>query len=207
MKKIILIGAIALCGAMNAQTKFGVKAGYALSSVNTKIDGVDEEDMDEMDAMSTFYVGALVEHKLTDKFGLQAELLYSPMGAKYSESVGGDKYELKHKLGTLQLPIGAKYYPTESFALTAGLNFGFILSAKEEETWTEDGDSGSETNDIEDTSSLNLAPFIGAEYTLPMGLFFDARYNFGVSNLYNGEFKDEISTKNSFFQIGVGYKF
>lgn len=203
MKKIILIGAIALCGAMNAQTKFGVKAGYALSSVNTKVDGIDEEDMDEMDAMSTFYVGALVEHKLTDKFGLQAELLYSPMGAKSSGSDSDGKWEDKLKIGTLQLPIGAKFYPTESFALTAGVNFGFILSSEYEYTW----DGESETEDIEDMSSLNLAPFIGAEYTLPMGLFFDARYNLGVSNLYTGEGSDDYKIKNSFFQIGVGYKF
>ena len=203
MKKIILIGAIALCGAMNAQTKFGVKAGYALSSVNTKVDGIDEEDMDEMDAMSTFYVGALVEHKFSEKFGLQAELLYSPMGAKSSGSDSDGNWEDKLKIGTLQLPIGAKFYPTESFALTAGVNFGFILSSEYEFTW----DGESETEDIEDMSGLNLAPFIGAEYTLPMGLFFDARYNLGVSNLYTGEGSDDYKMKNSFFQIGVGYKF
>ena len=188
---------------MNAQTKFGVKAGYALSSVNTKVDGIDEEDMDEMDAMSTFYVGALVEHKFSEKFGLQAELFYSPMGAKSSGSDSDGNWEDKLKIGTLQLPIGAKFYPTESFALTAGVNFGFILSSEYEFTW----DGESETEDIEDMSGLNLAPFIGAEYTLPMGLFFDARYNLGVSNLYTGEGSDDYKMKNSFFQIGVGYKF
>ena len=68
-------------------------------------------------------------------------------------------------------------------------------------------ESDSGTEDIKDeTKSLNLAPFIGAEYQLPNGMFFDARYNIGVTNLVKDPEGDE-SAKNSFFQIGLGYKF
>lgn len=129
------------------------------------------------------------------------------MGAKYSDSEGGAEYKAEYKLETLQLPIGAKFYATESFALMAGLNFGFILSAESKETYSFEGEEESDSDDIEDHSSLNLAPFVGVEYNLPMGLFVDARYNMGVSNLYNGEGSDDYTVKNGFFQIGVGYKF
>ena len=212
MKKLILVGALALCGAINAQeTRFGAKAGYSLSMLKAEYDNTTIES----DGKSTFYAGVLVEHKLNDQFALQAEVLYSPLGGKYveSESVAGFgyTYEADTKLGTVQVPVMAKYYVTENIALGAGVNFGLILSADQD--WSEtivspEGtvtESGSE--DIKDeVSSLNLAPFIGAEYNLENGLFFDARYNMGVSNLVKDP-TDGESMKLSFFQVGLGFKF
>lgn len=52
---------------------------------------------------------------------------------------------------------------------------------------------------------MNLAPFLGVEYALENGLFFDARYSLGVSNLSNDNSGGTI--KNSFAQVGVGFKF
>lgn len=214
MKKLILMSAVALFGTISAQTKFGVKAGYALSSLSAKYDG----EKIESDAKSTFYVGALIEHKLTDKFALQAEVLYSPLGGKESESesetVMGQtynyKYESESNFGTLLIPVGAKYFVSDGFAVGAGLNFGIITSAKLKEegsvTFQGETETYSEEEDIKKyTNGLNLAPYIGAEYNLPMGLFFDARYNLGVSNLAKDS--EDGTVKNSFFQIGVGYKF
>ncbi len=216
MKKTILLGAIALFGAMNAQTKFGAKAGYSLSTIKAESDGESESS----DPKSTFYVGALVEHKFSSKFALQAEILYSPLGGKETEegteSFEGTtfsfKSENKLELGTLLIPVGAKYYITDSFNVGAGLNFGIITSAKSKwsETWTAGGETESDSGeeDIKEfTKTLNLAPFVGAEYNLANGLFFDARYNFGVSNLAKNEDGDDYKLTNSFFQIGLGYKF
>ena len=217
MKKLFLVGALALFGAVNAQqTKFGVKAGYSLSSL--KLEGTDEEEYDSK-SKSSFYVGGLVEHKLTDKVGLQAELLYSETGGKYSnsisETIGGDTYtensDSDIKIGNLMLPVSVKYYPAENFSLSGGLNFVFILSAKYKYSYNLSGgdfsDSYSETEDIKDEiKSLNLAPFIGAEYQLPNGMFFDARYNIGLTNLVKDP-EDDESAKNSFLQVGLGYRF
>ena len=215
MKKLLLVGAVALFGAMNAQeVKFGAKAGYSLSTLKIDADG---ESFD-YDAKSTFYVGGLVEYKLNDKFALQGELLYSPLGGKNKTSssqtlplVGTVSYteEDEVKFGTLQIPVSAKYYVTESLALGAGLNFGIITSAKSEYNYSYNGgginESESGSEDIKDyTKSLNLAPFIGAEYNLTNGLFFDARYNIGVSNLAD---ESGVDMKNSFLQVGIGYKF
>ena len=46
---------------------------------------------------------------------------------------------------------------------------------------------------------------IGAEYNLPMGLFFDANFTLGLTNLAAKQSKADI--KNRVIQIGVGYKF
>lgn len=218
MKKLFLVGALALFGAMNAQeTRFGAKAGYVMS--NLKAEG--EGETYEFDAKSSFYIGGLVEHKFNDTFGLQGELLFSPIGGKQSESftyvepgLGGTisvSEETDWKFGTLQIPVMGKFYATESLAFAAGMNFGIIISAEVDYEATASYEGFSETEsgseDIkDDVNTLNLAPFIGAEYNLENGLFFDARYNLGVSNLIKNPEGDE-NLKNSFLQVGLGYKF
>lgn len=221
MKKLLLIASVAMMGAVaNAQEfKFGPKAGYSLSMLKAEGDG----ESYKFDSKSTFYAGAFVEYKFNDKFGVQGEVLYSPIGGKQKESfsyadmgaqVTGSE-ETDFKLGSVQIPVSAKYFATENLAFALGLNVGIITSAKVDytstatvsfmgETQTE-SESGSE--DVKnEMNTLNLAPFVGAEYTLENGLFFDARYNLGVSNLIKNQEGNE-TLKNSFFQVGIGFKF
>ena len=61
----------------------------------------------------------------------------------------------------------------------------------DDKTMTEKGDD-----------SFDFGLGIGAEYNLPMGLFFDANFNLGLTSLGNNP-----SAKNRVFQIGIGYKF
>lgn len=222
MKKLLLIATVALLGnvAVNAQeVRFGAKGGYSLSMLKAEGDG----ESYKFDSKSTFYVGGLVEYKFNDKFGIQGEVLYSPIGGKQEETLTYSEMgatvnateKSDFKFGSLQIPVSAKYFATENLAFGVGLNFGIITSAKVEysstatvnfmgETVTE---SESGTEDIkDDINTLNLAPFIGAEYTLENGLFFDARYNLGVSNLIKNPEGNE-TLKNSFLQVGIGFKF
>ncbi|CAA7197652.1 porin family protein [Chryseobacterium potabilaquae] len=216
MKKLLFIGVLSLLAANgNAQeTKFGAKAGYSFSAVKVN-EAQDDLSARSTSNKSTFYVGAFVEHKLSDKFGIQGELLYSPLGGKenVSESLGEFNFSQKSeiKFGTLLIPVSAKYFISESFSVAAGVNFGIILSAKQKtevsgnfpegvEVEAEDGEF-----DIKDNvKKLNLVPFVGVEYALENGLFFDARYNLGVSNLVK---EGPGKVTNSFAQIGIGFKF
>ena len=212
MKKILFLGAVALFGVVKAQnTKFGIKGGYSLSTLKKESDLPTSKK-----GKSTFYIGALVEHKVSNKFALQGEILYSPLYGSYSMSGFFSEffynYETDIKLETLQIPLMAKFYFSENIALAGGVNLGFILSADEE--WTakyltlaDEISISSGSDDMSDElGSVNFAPFIGAEYNLSNGLFFDARYNIGVSNLNNSGLEDEL-LKVGFFQAGLGYKF
>ncbi|WP_333854468.1 porin family protein [Epilithonimonas sp.] len=217
MKKLFLVGALALFGAMNAQTKFGVKGGYLMSNLKAESGNMSITS----DAKSSFYVGGLVEHKLTDKFAIQGELLYADLGGKTTEEESEGGYYIKatekDNIGTLLIPISAKYYVANAFSLSAGVNFGFVISAKAK--YSLDHNLPSEyVEEIEDyldaqdsdfkdnIKTLNLSPFVGAEYSLSNGLFFDARYNFGVTNMVKDPVGDE-KAKVSFLQIGLGFKF
>jgi len=217
MKKFLLIAAAAVVSAnLSAQeTRFGVKAGYSMSTI--KVD----EQMDDLEARNTdpshtFYVGALVEHKISDKFGLQGEILYSPLGGKEDYNASQDDVYFREKtkltFGTLLIPVSAKYFITEGLSVSAGASFGIILSAKQK-TVIDAGigipglelEGDDEVDIKDDVNKLNIAPFIGAEYMLENGLFFDARYNMGVSNLVKEDNAGKMT--NSFLQVGVGFKF
>ncbi|PQA91962.1 hypothetical protein B0A69_16195 [Chryseobacterium shigense] len=214
MKKLLLIAAAAAVSInLSAQeTRFGAKAGYSLSTLKFK-DGGNSENSDPS---HTFYVGALVEHKLSDKFALQGEVLYSPLGGKVEAAEGSDEAfvgaKSKIKFGTLMVPVSAKYFITEGLSVSAGASFGFILSAKTKYEVNAglglpglDISLGDEVDIKDQTNTLNIAPFLGAEYALENGLFFDARYNMGVSNLAKDSGDGKLT--NSFLQVGVGFKF
>ena len=94
------------------------------------------------------------------------------------------------------MPLWVKY-DIAGFRPKAGINLGGLLAVTEKE------DGNSETLVPEKRFDLGLG--IGAEYNLPMGLFFDATFNLGLLNLATEN--SAISVKNRVIQIGVGYKF
>ncbi|MCU7616747.1 PorT family protein [Chryseobacterium sp. PBS4-4] len=218
MKKLLLIASVVLMGvATKAQEfRFGPKAGYSLSTLKYK----DNQDVDSTDPMHTFYVGGVAEYKISDNFGIQGELLYSPLGGKINEQAQDPddaatyiKIQQKTTLETLLIPVSAKFFVSENFSLSAGASFGVILSAKSK-TVADFGlgvipgfeISADDERDIKDQiNTLNIAPFLGAEFMLENGLFFDARYNYGVSNLAKNSGDGKLT--NSFLQVGVGFKF
>lgn len=220
MKKLLLIAAVAVLGvSANAQEfRFGPKAGFAMSTIKLD-DKQDDLGARKMDPKYTFYVGGMAEYKFNDKFALQGEVLYSPLGAK--EKIDGVNAgglfvgeQTKITFGTLLIPVSAKYFITEGFSVAAGLNVGIILTAKQKTVLGSDllgleveaEDSDYKDGDIKKAvKTLNLAPFLGVEYALENGLFFDARYSLGISNLSNDNSGGSI--KNSFAQVGVGFKF
>ena len=217
MKKLLLIAAVAVMGssAYAQEFRFGPKAGFAMSTL--KIDEKqDDAGKRTMDPKYTFYIGGMAEYKINDNFGFQAEVLYSPLGAK--EKIDGINAgimfvgeQTKVNLGTLLVPVSAKYFISENFSVAAGANFGIILSAKQKTVIGSDfadmeieGDSG-EVDIKDDIKTLNIAPFVGVEYMFENGFFIDGRYSLGVSNLSNDGSGGKVT--NSFAQIGVGFKF
>lgn len=178
MKKVILtVAAVFALTFANAQDKkggssdmkFGVKAGYLNSNFTGDAD---------TDAISSFYLGGLVDFSISEKFHIQPELLYSMEGAKDA------------KLNFIRIPVMAKYYVADGFNIQAGPEFAFKAG----------GDSA-----IKDaTKSLDYGLGFGAGYELESGLFFDARYNLGLANIYDGSGFD---VKTSSFGVGLGYRF
>jgi len=193
MKKILLsaVAVFALGTAAQAQDiNFGVKAGANFSTIAS--------DNDEgIGTRTGFHVGAIAEFKFSDTFSLQPELVYSMMGSSYD--FGGDSYDTK--LDYITIPVVAKYYVFEGFDIEAGPQVGFLASAKEEDTDAKDF-----------YKSVDFGVTAGVGYALPMGVFFQARYYIGLSDIYDipddvEEAFGESSANNYSIQLSVGYKF
>ncbi|WP_109300839.1 porin family protein [Aquimarina sp. AU474] len=196
MKKFLVFVVLAsvsfVAKAQEESIRFGAKAGVNFATV--------KGDSQNVDSRTGFHVGALAEIPITEKFAFQPELLYSSQGTQIDVT----DFESKTKLDYLNIPLMAKYYVAQGLSLQAGPQIGFLLSAN-----AEGEDSGqSFDQDLKDElSSFDFGLNFGAGYQLDMGVFFDARYNLGISNVFDEDTAEGDNVQNSVFQFSVGYKF
>lgn len=203
MKKLIFVGITVLTfGVTSAQdVNFGVKGGLNVTTLTG--------DIEDLDPKIGFHVGGFAEIKLNEKFAIQPELLFSTQGAKaeyFDDFDGFDvKVEENLKLNYINLPIMAKYFITEKFNIQAGPQVSFLMSAKNEVTYSFEGESDSEEFDIkDDTKAIDFGFNLGLGYSFTDKLFAEARYNFGLSSIPDDS---DVDVKNAVFQVSFGYRF
>ncbi|MFN3755895.1 MAG: porin family protein [Flavobacterium sp.] len=204
MNKILLtVATILTFGVATAQDlSFGAKAGLNMSTLTG--------DVEDVKSIFGFHVGGFVEFKISEKFSLQPELLYSTQGAKaeYSENFDGFNVKISEtvNLGYLNIPIMAKYYVSEKFNIQAGPQIGLNLSAKAKSEASFGGESFSETEDIkEDIEALDFGLNFGLGYNISEKIFIEGRYNLGLSNIIKDSGDEKV--KNGVFQLSLGYRF
>ncbi|MEK6494635.1 porin family protein [Myroides odoratimimus] len=196
MKKITLslIAVLAISLTANAQkpdVKIGAKTGLNVSNL-TNSDG--------LSSRTSMHVGAVAEIFITEKFSVQPELLYSAQGAKSDFAIDGngnfDFGKTTLKLDYITIPVMAKYYIVKGLNIQAGPQFAFNVNAKVD------------SEDVKDEiKGFEFGVNFGAGYELPMGIFFDARYNVGVTDFAKKIDGVQLKSKNGVFQLSVGYKF
>ena len=188
MKKLILFAALAVFGftQVNAQAKFGAKAGANLANL--------VGDIEDNKMLFGFHVGAVAEFAISEDFFIAPELLFSTQGYKLDD----DDFDASLNLNYINLPIMAKYQVADGFTLEAGPQIGFLMSSK----FKVEGESG----DAEGLSDIDFGLNLGLGYRLESGLFFQGRYNIGLSNVAD-EGGDDFKINNSVIQFSVGYFF
>lgn len=176
---MLLIGAIVFSASVSAQgLELGLKAGANFSTFN---------DAMNVSNKTGFLFGAFAGVKFNSKLAIQSELLYSQQGAEF------DAGEID--LTYINLPVYAKIYLVKGLNFQGGPQFGFVVDDNVSQVFEEIGDS------IE-AKTFDLSGIVGLGYDFPMGLRFDARYNFGVTKTFDGE-----DGKNGVFSLAVGYSF
>ncbi|MES2812081.1 MAG: porin family protein [Bacteroidota bacterium] len=197
MKKLLLTAIIAVFafGSTNAQeTKFGVKAGLNLGTLSGDFEDAFVDS--DMKMRPSFHVGGFAEIKLSPKFAVQPELLYSVEGGK--QDVDGSSEKLIWDLAYVNVPIMAKYYATEKLSLELGPQVGFLMKAEA----TFDGDTVAEFK--EDSKSTAISLNLGAGYNITENLFGSVRYSLGMTNILD---MDDFDSKSNVLALSVGYKF
>jgi hypothetical protein len=208
MKKLVFITAVTVMSisiGKAQEVRIGAKGGVNFSSFTG-------DDLGDVESRTGFHVGGLVEIPISEKFSVQPEILYSSQGAKYDDAgnEGGVdySYNITRKLDYIQVPIIAKFYVAEGFALEAGPQVGFLTSSKDEFEGTLGGVTVSGDNeDLDNISSIDVSLGGGVSYRLPMGVFFGARYNYGLTNINDGDNADDQKIHNNVLQVSAGYSF
>lgn len=184
MKKVLLVGAVALFGAVNAQT-FGVKAGLNIASLS---------NFEDSKAKIGFNGGVFMNAPLAASFSIQPEVIYNAKGAKYDDAV-----DVNMNLDYISAPVMFQYQATPEFYLEAGPEFSFLMSGKLK---AED-----ESLDIKDElNSFDFGIGLGAGYFFTSNIGVTARYVAGVTDIIKDNPSDE-TVKNNVFQVGLVYKF
>jgi hypothetical protein len=199
MKKIVLIGALALAAGFSYGQTIIPKVGLTLATL-----GGDDAG-DEAKSKAGFTVGVALNMPLGDgMFSLQPELNYIQKGVKYEE---GDFKETL-SLGYLEVPVLAKvtFGEATKFYFNAGPSVGFGLGGKykiEEDGEKEEADVkfGDDKNDgkfyIQKGTDIGLQ--LGGGVIIAEKVMIDLRYGLGLTDL-----EDDSSIKNNVFQLTVG---
>ncbi|MDU6660536.1 MAG: porin family protein [Capnocytophaga sp.] len=223
--------AFATITAVNAQEfKVGAKAGLLLSDLSTSDASIQTKEHNvlylETTEISTaikagFHFGGFIEYGFNDRLFVEGGIDYSFQGAKVKStkttklnlsSQDATYYEYKPdgasiRTQQLNIPLWVKY-DIAGFRPKVGVNLGFLTKA-ELKAKSENGNS--ETLSLNPNKTFDFGLGLGAEYNLSFGLFFDATFNMGLTDVSTKEKTAEefpaLNFKNRVIQIGVGYKF
>ena len=234
MKKIFIIAAMAVAGitTANAQEfKVGAKAGFLMSNVSVDSSSfIEEAGKLSTSKLNTafrpgFHFGAFIEYGFNEKIWVEAGVDYAFQGANLKSIEGtvinvsdgsliaSDKANIKNgwlKTQQFNIPLWVKY-DISGFRPKVGVNLGFLSKVKANSEI--EGGPTVENKSLTPDKKFDFGLGFGAEYNLPMGLFFDATFNLGLTKLSNKEKNDDGTYseggkfKNRVIQIGVGYKF
>ena len=190
MKKMFLAAAMMLASvatfAQNAEGQITIQPKVGLNIANLT-------DADDADARIGLAVGAEFEYGVTDMIGISAGFLYSMQGAKTTI----ENVDATMKLDYLNVPILANVYVAPGLAVKLGIQPSFKLSSK----FKAETSGVSAEADLDDVKGFDISIPVGLSYQY-QNIVLDARYNWGVTKIM-----DDVDSKNSVFQITLGYKF
>lgn len=182
---LMLLAASTTTFAQNAVGSFSLqpKAGISIA---------DMTDTQGTTSRIGFVGGLEGEYQASDIFSLSLGVNYSQEGFKMKNS------DNKIKLDYINVPILANVYLTRGLAVKVGVQPGFNVG----NSVTVDGNTmSSSKKDYDGIKSVALSIPVGLSYEIS-NVVLDARYNWGVTKAFDG-----LDSKNSVFQVTIGYKF
>jgi hypothetical protein len=222
MKKItmILASGILLAATAQAQSKtsFSVRAGVNLQNLN----GEDENGTKHEYKMATkWHIGVEADVPVGTDFYFRPGLVFNNKGAQQSETIMGEKFEMKANVAYIDIPMSFVYKPQVGSGraiLGFGPYAGFGISGKmkaEMAGQSEEADIEFK-NDVKASDPdafylkrLDAGANIFAGYEFTPNIFVQLNAQLGLVNIepkYEGQ-SSESKTKHTGFGLSVGYRF
>ena len=204
-------------GTFSLQPKVGSTVAWLTNMPNLS-DGF--TSIDKQPTVGALF-GVEAEYQISDQFSIAAGVNYAMQGSgweDYSLTVGTSKLSLndaKVQLDYINVPLVANLYLFKGFAVKAGVQVGFLATAKMKGDMELKTDYGSQNIKLEDKSDnfkdgcekVDFSIPVGISYEFPAPVVIDLRYNLGLLKV-NKEFESAPShnAKNNVIQLTVGYK-
>lgn len=186
MKNISLfVFALVLVSVANAQKhlpKFGLKAGANFANVSDNIGNMG-------DSKTGLYAGALWHIHLGQQFALQPEAVFSRQGLK-----GGNE---KLHMDYINIPVQLQYMFDNGFRLETGPQVGVMINSTHKL-----GDTETSLYKSDAFNNVDLSWALGLNYLSSSGIGIGARYNLGVTDVYEVTSARE---SNRVLQVGLFY--
>lgn len=234
MKKMILSLAIVAVATLsaNAQVSFGIQAGTNLATTKSEFTSAGTTTTDRGKTKAGFTAGVVANIPFSSMLAFRPELNYIQKGGKFSstQTISGftNASTENVSLNFIEIPLNIVFSLPAGpgrFYAGAGPNISFGLSGKDKYTQTSSGGgfptqttSGSAKVKFDGKKQSDLPPNdndfhlkafdFGANalvgYKMNMGVFFNAGYTYGFSNL---DPNPNTSFKTAGFTLKVGYMF
>ncbi len=163
-----------------------------------------------------FVGGGELGYQITEQFAVTAGALFSMQGAGQKDN--DFQKDSKLDLTYLNVPILANYYVAPGLAIKAGVQPGFLLTAKSKATlFVEDVETKIDADIKDGMKKFDFSIPVGISYEFD-DFIIDARYIFGLTKIAKEEGTlvsvpgvgesviNQSSSRNSVFMLTVGYK-
>ena len=227
MRRLFLLSLFVLSVfAVQAQPKWGTwsvvpHVGVSFANLTNDAIHVADDRISHSQTRIGFSGGADVYYQLTDKLALSGGVAYTQAGCNFEDvpadlsarsgTVFHDSY---FNLGYVDVPLLAHVYISKGLAFSLGFQPSFLTKAtahaemQDYET-NESGGIKYDKNEVSEGSAKHW--YKKTAFAIPVGISYEyenvmlmARYNFGLSNVYNHDLGD---SKNKVITVSVGYKF
>jgi hypothetical protein len=189
MKKIWIAILVASAAVMaNAQAplvQFGLKGGFNVATLNTSYITYQPR--------LSYHLGGLAHIHITDKWGLQPEVVYSDQGGRRYLNTEYQRVSLQY----VNVPVILQYFTMKGLRLETGPQLGALIRARS----TYRGETADLRNQY---TPMDFSWAFGIGYLTKSNWGGDLRYNLGISN---DNMENSISKRNTVLQLGLFYQF
>lgn len=204
-----------LSNLVNAQVaSFGLKAGINFATLRNSMDGM---SYTSTDSRKTPHFGILGHFRISDRFALQPELVYSDQGVIRNLGFVDNRTKLHY----LNLPVIAQIYvgKRKNFHLDVGGQLGYLTAARLKGVigYIHDQDGHRYITTNEDTKALyattDRALCLGFGLDVSRNFAVNTRWNYGLTNIDNSspgaiQYRKQYGPlANKVVQVSIAYKF